>query len=364
MEQKDLYKILGVAESATPEEIKKQYRRMAKKHHPDKNPGNKTAEAKFKEISGAADILTDPEKRKQYDQMRQFAAGGFSGGGFDARNFSAQSGGFADFGNFADIFSTIFGDGFGAEAGSGHIPRPGQDIHGSISVSFQEAISGAKKTITVAGPQTCSVCGGTGAEPSSQTTICPDCGGTGQLSFAQGAFAIKRTCPRCMGRGRIVGKTCSSCGGTGSMRQKRKLAVNVPVGIENGGQVRLRGQGAPGSGGAPAGDLILTVRVEADRQFERRGRDIHTTATVNLAQALLGGKITVRTLDGHAALHIPPGTKSGAVFRMKNLGMQQNGAHGDQYVKIDVDIPKSLTAEERKLVEKLARSRGWMPEQE
>jgi len=368
MEQKDLYKILGVSENATAEEIKRQYRKLAKKYHPDKNRGNKAAEAKFKEISEAADILADPEKRKQYDQMREFAAAGFGGGGFDPRHFSKRGGGFggqADFGgfgSFADIFSTIFGDGFGAEAGSGTIPRRGKDIHGSIAVSFDEAIGGTKKTITVAGPQSCTVCRGTGAEPSSRPTTCPDCGGSGQLSFAQGAFAIKRTCPRCMGRGRIIGKPCSACGGAGTTRQKCKLAVKVPAGVEDGRRIRLQGQGAQGSGGAPAGDLILTVHVGSDRYFERRGRDVYTTVRVNLAQALLGSKITVRTLDGSASLKIPPGTKSGTLFRLKNLGIQQDSTRGDQYVKIEVDMPHDLAAEERELVEKLARSRGWHTE--
>lgn len=365
MEQKDLYKILGVAENAGPEEIKKQYRRLAKKYHPDKNRGDKTAEAKFKEISQAADILTDPKKREQYDQMRQYAAGGFGGGGFDPRNFGAGRGGFhwesdaGGFGGFADIFSTIFGDGFGAEAGSGTIPRKGKDIHGSISVTFNEAIGGVKKTISINGPQTCGVCNGTGAEPSSETTTCPDCRGTGQISAAHGAFAINRTCPRCLGRGRIIGKTCSTCGGTGNVKAKRRLAVQVPPGIEHGQQVRLTGQGAPGSGGAPAGDLILTVNVGNDPRFERRGKDIYTALQINLGQALLGGKITVPTLEGKASLKIPPGTAGGTVLRMKNLGVQHNGVHGDQYVTINVAIPKDLTAEEKALVEKLARLRGW-----
>jgi len=365
MEQKDLYKILGVSENANTEEIKKQYRKLAKKYHPDKNRGNKAAETKFKEISEAADILTDTEKRKQYDQMRRFAASGFGGGGFDPRHFGRhdrRSGGFTDlggFGSFGDIFSTIFGNGFGAEPQSGNIPRRGKDIHGSISISFDEAIRGTKKTITVAGPQSCTVCNGTGAEPSSRSTICPECGGSGQLSFAQGAFAIKRTCPRCLGRGRIVGKTCATCGGTGSTKQKRKLAVKIPAGVEHNQQIRLAGQGTPGSGGAPAGDLILTVRVGADRYFERRGKDVHTSTKINLARALLGTKITVRTLEGKASLKIPPGTKNGTVLRLKNLGIQLNGRRGDQYVKIEVEMPKNLTAEEKELVKKLARSRGW-----
>jgi molecular chaperone DnaJ len=369
MEHKDLYKILGVAENAGPEEIKKQYRKLAKKYHPDKNPGDKAAEAKFKEISEAADILTDPKKREQYDQMRQYAASGLGGGGFDPRHFGGgRGGGFrfengpGGFGGFADIFSTIFGDGFGAEAGSGAIPRKGKDIHGSLSVTFNEAVAGVKKTISISGLQRCTACDGTGAEPSSETTSCPDCHGTGQISSAHGAFAINRTCPRCLGRGRIIGKTCSACGGTGNTRGKRKLAVQVPAGIEHGQQVRLTGQGAPGSGGAPAGDLFLTVNVGDDPHFERRGKDIYTVAQINLGQALLGGKITVRTLKGTAALKIPPGTKGGTVLRMKNLGVLHDGLQGDQYVTIDVEFPKDLTAEERKLIEKLARTRGWSTE--
>ncbi len=364
MEQKDLYKILGIAENASPEEIKKQYRKLAKKYHPDKNRGNKAAEAKFKDISEAADILSDTKKRQQYDQMRQFATGGFGGGGFDPQQFGSR-GGFrfegspGGLGGFADIFSTIFGDGFGAEAGRGNIPRKGADIHGSLAVTFDEAVKGIKKTITISGPQACTVCNGTGAEPSSKTTNCPDCGGTGQISTALGGFAINRTCPRCMGRGRIIGRTCSTCGGTGNIKDKRKLAVSIPAGIENRQQIRLTGQGTPGSGGAPTGDLILTINVGEDPHFERRGKDVYTVAQINLGQALLGGKTSVRTLQGKVALKIPPGTKNGTVLRMKNLGVQQNGVRGDQYVTIDVEMPKDMTAEEKELVKKLARSRGW-----
>ncbi len=358
MEQKNLYKILGVSEKAGGDEIKKRYRELAKKYHPDKNRGNKQAEEKFKEISEAADILTDEEKRKQYDQMRQFAGAGFGGrGGFDPRNF--RQGGRRGFGGFGDIFSTIFGDGFGAEPASGNIPRKGNDISGKLSVTFDEAITGTKKTISINGPQSCPACNGSGAEPSSQTTTCPDCGGAGQISQELGGFAINRTCPRCMGRGRLVGKPCTACNGTGTVRQKRKLAITVPAGIEDGGQIRLRGQGAPGSGGAPAGDLILTVQVGADRHFQRRGRDVYSTEEINLAQALLGTKIKVRTLEGHAALKIPPGTANGTVMRLKKLGAKMNGTRGDHLVTINVELPTNLSTEERQAIKKLARSRGW-----
>jgi len=295
--------------------------------------------------------------------MRQFTASGF-GGGFDPRHFGRKKRGFgfgkpAGFGGFEDIFATIFGDGFGAEPRSGKIPRRGQDIQGSISISFNEAVGGTTRMITVSGPQSCPACQGTGAEPSSETTTCPECGGSGQLSLLQGAFAIKRTCPRCLGRGRIIGRPCSTCGGTGNTKQKRKLAIKIPPGMEDGGQMRLRGQGAPGSGGAPAGDLILTIHVGQDQHFQRRGNDIHTNATINLAQALLGGKITVRTLTGQVSLKIPPGTKDGAMLRLKNLGLQLNGKSGDQYVKINIAMPKNLTPKEKDLIRELARARGW-----
>lgn len=363
MEQKDLYKILEVTENASVQEIKKKYRRLAKKYHPDKNRGNQQAEARFKDISQAADILTDPKKREQYDQMRKYSASGF-GGGFDPQHFSGgrssfdfgKSGGFS---GFEDIFATIFGDGFGAEPRSGNIPRRGKDIHGSISVNFTEAIKGTTKTITISGPQSCPTCQGTGAEQSTKTTTCPECGGSGQLSLAQGAFSIKRTCPRCLGRGRIIGQSCQICRGTGNTKQKRKLAVKIPPGVENNGQIRLRGQGTPGSGGAGAGDLIFTIQVGQNQHFEREGKNIHTNATINLAQAVLGSKIKVRTLTGQVSLKIPPGTKNGAVLRLKNLGLQLNGDNGDQYVKIDVLMPDDLKPEEKELIEQLAQSRGW-----
>ncbi len=372
MPEKDLYKILGVSENADTAEIKKRYRELAKKYHPDKNKGDQAAEAKFKEVSEAANILTDPEKRKQYDQMRKYAGAGFGGGGFDPRDFGGGFGGgrtrrtggfsggdsFGGFGGFGDIFSQIFGQEMGGAQPSGKVPRKGQDIHGSINIAFDEAIKGTKKTISITGEQPCQTCGGTGAEPSSQTTTCPECGGAGQISTSMGGFAINRTCPRCMGRGTIIGTPCTTCGGSGTTKGTRKISVTIPAGVEDNQQLRLAGQGAPGSGGAPAGDLIVTVRVGTDPHFERRGKNIHSTEHINLAEALLGTSIKVRTLNGRASLKVPAGTKSGTVLRMKNLGAQQNGTRGDHLVTIDVDMPKNLTTEEKELVKKLARSRG------
>ncbi len=373
MPEKDLYKILGVSENADTAEIKKRYRELAKKYHPDKNKGDQAAEAKFKEVSEAADILTDPEKRKQYDQMRKYAGAGFGAGGFDPRDFrggftgrrTRGAGGFGGgdplggFGGFGDIFSQIFGQGMGGAQQSSNIPRKGQDIHGSINITFDEAIKGTKKTISITGTQPCATCGGTGAEPSSKTTTCPECGGTGQISTSMGGFAINRTCPRCIGRGTIIGAPCRTCGGSGTTKGTRKISVTIPAGVEHNQQLRLAGQGSPGSGGAPAGDLIVTVHVGADPHFKRRGKNIHSTERINLAEALLGTSIKVRTLNGRASLKVPAGTKSGTVLRMKKLGAQQNATRGDHLVTIDVEMPRNLTAEEKELVKKFAQSRGW-----
>ncbi len=373
MAYKDYYRILGVSENATQEEIKKAYRRLAKKYHPDANPGDAKAAEKFKEINEAHEILSDPKKRKQYDDLRQFAKAGMGGGtyrgGFDLNDILRQfaSGGartktrtftFEDLGglgDLGDIFSSIFDRG-GRFRQQRYGPQKGEDLYTEAEIPFDVAAKGGQTFVTVAREETCDRCGGTGARPGSRVERCPQCGGTGMISVTQGAFALSRPCPRCYGRGEIITDPCPKCGGTGQVTMRKRLSVKIPPGVEDGGKIRLRGQGQPGTGGGPPGDLILKIRVSQHRFFKRKGADIYCDVTLNLAQAVLGSKIRVRTLnDRKAVLKIPPGTQPGTTFRLKGLGIKTDSRTGDQYVRVDVEIPKNLTPKQKQLFEEFAK---------
>ncbi len=362
---KDYYSVLGVSESASPEEIKKAFRTLAKKHHPDRNKGDKQAEERFKDISEAYDVLGDQQKRQQYDMMRRYGgfdpsqAGGTAGGGFDASRFGNFK--FEDLGglgSFADIFSSIFGgeDIFQRARTGRPAASRGNDISVSIEISFNESVSGAKKTIALNKPEICPVCSGIGAEPGSGQTTCPQCGGRGMVNYSQGAFSVSRPCPKCLGKGVLPGKPCHNCGGSGQVRIRRKIAVNIPAGIEDGGKVRLRGMGYPGSNGGPNGDLIMTVNVKKNQQFERKGNDIYTKVNISYPQAVLGVKVPVHTLTKDVNLSIPPGTAHGTLLRLKGLGLAVDGTSGDQFVEVAIDVPKEVTPEQKELLEKLAKT--------
>lgn len=365
MAQKDYYETLGVSEKATDEEIKKAYRRLAKKYHPDANPNNKMAEEKFKEISSAYDVLSDPEKRKQYDQLKQMGQRGFTGfEGFEdifakrtekRRTFTFEDlGGFGDFG---DLFSSFFDLGETTRRQRWG-PQKGEDIYTEIEIPFDLAISGGDTTLEFKKDDSCPICGGTGAKPGTHLSTCPECGGSGMISFAQGAFAVNRPCPRCLGRGKIICTPCPQCGGRGQVFAKKKLLIKITPGISDGTQLRLRGQGQPGTGGGPAGDLIVKVNVGGHRFFERKGKDIYCKVSINIAQAILGSKIRVRTIDGKVDLKIPPGTQNGTKFRLKGRGVEANGSKGDQYVEVLVEIPKDLTEKQKRLMEEFAEDGG------
>jgi molecular chaperone DnaJ len=372
MSHKDLYNILQIGEKATPEEIKKAFRKLAKTYHPDTHPGDTAAAERFKEISMAYEVLSDPAKRKQYDQLRTYgpgAAGGFQGGpGYQGWDFGGTSGrrhsgrGFSfedlgGFGDLGDIFKDLFdlgGTGRGGAPGS----RRGQDILSDITVPFDTAIAGGKIIIEVPLEDVCPTCSGSGAEPGSDTSACPDCHGQGFLSFAQGAFAVNRPCPRCYGRGKIIARPCRTCQGQGTVRRRRRISVRIPPGVEDGSRIRLRGQGQPGTNGGPAGDLLLNVRVERHRFFQRRGQDLLCRVPINIALATLGGRLRVRTLDGKVELKIPPGTQSDTTFRLKGKGLSLNGKKGDQLVTVLVNIPRDLNERQRELMEKFARETG------
>lgn len=359
MASQDFYKVLGVAESASADEIKKAYRRLAKKFHPDANPNNPSASETFKQVSEAHAVLSDPEKRKKYDQMRRLGAfeprrpgsGGMRTGGGQP---SAEGFDFGDFGSMGlgDIFSSIFG------RGRRETPR-GESLEATVEVPFRTAALGGKVPVTLTVNESCPGCGGTGAAPGATLSTCPECAGRGTVSFGQGGFAVNRPCPMCRGRGKVSSEKCGTCAGAGEVRRDRQIMITVPPATDTGTKVRLKGQGAPGSGSAPAGDLLVTFQVQPDRFFRREGLDVVCDVPLNLAQALLGSKISVKTIDGRkVVLRIPPGTQPGRKFRIKGAGIVKGGQKGDQLVAIEVKIPETLTPEQEAMVKQLAESAG------
>ena len=366
---KDFYKILGVSETASEGDIKRAYRGLAKKHHPDANPGDKQAEARFKEVSEANEVLSDENKRAQFDQMRRYG-GGFEGarpgagfgGGVRFEDLSSVFGKSGGFGSFADIFSSIFGDnlrnsgsGFGRTRG----PGKGDDLYTDIKIPFSTAVKGGKVKVRLNVNEQCSDCKGTGSRPGSSQRVCPDCQGRGVVSFTQGNFAVSRPCPRCLGRGRISGEACSGCAGTGSVSKRRELSVRIPSGMESGKKIRLRGLGNPGINGGPPGDLYLRIDVTSHPFFFRRDLDIHCRIPLSIEQAVNGSRIRVRTLSGKKAeLKIPPGTKAGAKFRLKGLGLVLRERKGDQIVEIDIKETENMTDEDKRSSYNATRGAG------
>ncbi len=351
---KDFYQVLGIPESAGPDEIKKAYRKLAKEHHPDANRGDPRAAERFKEIGEAYAVLSDEEKKKRYDQMRKLGAFGFRApgagaggqGGRDEFGFGDGNASFSfdNLGGLGDIFSSIFDRGrrgFASDRPQG--PRRGTDVEYAVELSFETAVNGGKISINVPVTEECSTCSGSGARPGTKVEACSECRGTGTVSFGQGGFAVNRPCPACLGRGKIPESPCPSCGGSGSVRQSRKVQVAVPGGVETGSKLRLSGQGERGVAGGPPGDLILTFQVSPHRFFRREGADIHVTVPINVAQAILGSKVRVRTVDGlRVVLRIPPGTQSGTRFRIRGQGVESKGRRGDQFVEVKVETPESI----------------------
>jgi molecular chaperone DnaJ len=358
---KDFYQVLGVSDAASQDEIKKAYRRLAKQYHPDANPNNSAAAERFKEISEAHSVLSDAEKRKQYDQMRRLGAfdGGprrSSGGPRPAGapgDVGAEGFDFGDFGGLGDIFSSIFGRG-GRQAE----PR-GESLEAVVEVPFRVAALGGKITVTIPVTEPCPTCGGSGGAPGATWSTCPECNGRGTISFGQGGFAVNRPCPQCRGRGKIPSQPCPTCRGAGDVRTERRVAITVPPATETGSRIRLRGQGESSQPGGTPGDLIITFQVQPDRFFRREGLDIICEVPLNVAQATLGTRLRVRTLDGKKVmLRIPPGTQPGRKFRIKGQGLEKNGRRGDQLVGVQLTVPNELTREQQDLMKKFAESAG------
>jgi len=370
----NFYQILGVPENASQEEIKRAYRQLAKKHHPDKNRGNKRAEERFKQISEAYNVLSDPAKRAQYDQMRRrFRQGAGATAGWDAGQAGgAQGFSFEDLGGFSgfqDIFEEIFRQSrqrshagprgwsfhsFGEDETSADRGR-GSDLELSISVPFMTSVQGGHHRVRFNRPVICSNCRGSGGQPGGGVTECPECGGRGTVLVSRGGFTVERVCPRCGGRGRIVTRPCVVCSGSGTVTKERVLTVKIPAGIRDGQTIRLAGEGAPGAREGAAGDLLLRVHVEPDPRFRQEDGRLVTEVSIGLEQAVLGGTATVETPDGPVQLRIPAGTQCGTVFRLKGRGLGGRGSRGDLHARVRVEIPRRLTARQRELFEAFVR---------
>ncbi len=345
-----LYDALGVSKTASQDEIKKAYRKLVRQYHPDKNQGDKEAEERFKEVQGAYDVLSDPEKRKQYDAFGSAdgRAGGFPGG---AGNFNF------DVGDLSDLFGGI-GDVFGRGGGGRRQPAGrGADLHAQVSISFEDSLRGIETQIPVEAEAPCRECGGSGAQAGSAPKVCPECKGRGVTVESQGFFGLSHTCPRCHGSGTIIENPCPRCGGSGRERRTRRLKVKIPAGVKDGTQIRLKGKGEPGYGGGPPGDLIVTTRVAESPLYARRGNDLVIEVPVTFADAALGSSVEVPTPEGPVSLKVPAGSESGKLLRIKGRGAPKlrGSGKGDVLARLKIAVPKKPTKKERELLEQLQR---------
>lgn len=349
-DKRDYYEVLGVDKNATDADLKKAYRVLAKKYHPDTNPGDKEAEAKFKEASEAYAVLSDPEKRSQYDKFGHAAFDG-SGGG-SAYDFSNMD--FSDiFGSFGDIFGDFFGGGGTSRSSSGGQAR-GADVRSRVRISFEEAVFGCEKEITINFKEECGTCGGTGAKPGTSRTTCSKCGGKGQIVYTQQSmFGMVRNvsvCPDCGGEGTVIKEKCRDCYGSGYKTVRKTIEVSIPAGIDNGQAVRIRGKGEPGRNGGQRGDLLVEVAVAPHSLFGRDGTNLYSTADISFAQAAIGGDVRIKTIDGDVLFNIKPGTQPNTRIRLKGKGvpsLRNSSVRGDQYVTLNVRVPEHLNSEQR-----------------
>ena len=357
-QKRDYYEVLGVSRGASEAEIKKAYRKLAKENHPDLHPGDKEAEARFKEVNEAYEVLSDADKKARYDQYGHagvdpnFGAGG----GFD---------GSFDFGDLGDIFGSFFGGGFGGGRRTNpNAPQRGESIRLSLAISFEEAAFGCEKSVTVERMETCETCHGNGCAPGSTPEVCPECHGTGTVQVRRqtpmGVFATSSPCTRCGGKGKIIHQPCKDCHGTGAVRKRKTIQASIPAGIDNGQTISIRGQGNAGTNGGPAGDLLITITVRPHELFRREGTSVLCEAPITFAQAVLGAELEIPTIDGKVKYELPEGTQSGTTFRLKGKGIPAlNGrGRGDQYVTVYIETPRNLNKEQKEALKKFAESMG------
>ena len=362
-QKRDFYEVLGVSKTATDEELKKAYRKLAKKYHPDMNPGDKEAEAKFKEVNEAYEVLSDKDKRAKYDQFGHagvdpnFGAGGYGGGGFDMGDI-----------DLGDLFGSFFGGGFGGGGFGGqqraNAPQRGESLRANLTISFEEAAFGCKKEIELTRTEECQDCHGSGCQPGTMAEVCPDCRGAGVVRIQRGgggfAFTSTAPCQRCRGTGKIVHSPCKSCGGAGAVRKKRRIEVNIPAGINEGQAISVRGQGNAGKNGGPSGDLIVGIRIRPSSIFQREGNTVLYEQTVSFYQATMGAELEIPTIDGKVKWTLPAGTQPGTTFRLKGKGIPtlQGRGRGDQYVTVKVKVPTGLTGEQKEALRAFGAAMG------
>jgi molecular chaperone DnaJ len=369
MAKKDYYEVLGVNRDASEDELKKAYRKLAMKWHPDRNPDNPKAEEHFKEAKEAYEILTDAQKRAAYDQFGHAgvdpSAGGAAGAG-------------AGFGGFADAFGDIFGDIFGGAGGGGGRQRStvyrGADLRYNLEISLEDAARGTETRIRIPAMEECETCHGSGAKPGTQPTSCTTCGGHGQVRMQQGFFSIQQTCPRCHGTGKMVANPCGTCSGNGRIKKQKTLAVKIPSGVDEGDRIRLSGEGEAGVNGGPSGDLYVVIQIKPHNVFTRDHNDLHCEMPISFTTAALGGEIEIPTLDGYAKIKIPAETQSGKIFRLRGKGIKgvRSTAHGDLLCHVVVETPVSLTSRQKELLQEFEaisnkdsarhnpRAKSWM----
>lgn len=358
MAKRDYYEVLGLRRGASEQDVKRAYRKLARKHHPDVNPGDKAAEAKFKEVTEAYEVLSNEEKRRQYDQFghdgfSRATAGAQPGagfGGFDFGRVDLETGGFGDLGDF---FSGLFGGQRGAQADG---PSKGEDLHYSLDINFVDAVQGVATEITVQKHSPCEVCRGSGAKPGTSLEVCPDCGGSGRRA-GRGLRRAYEPCPRCRGHGKISRDVCRACGGRGTTFGTERIAVKIPGGVDTGSRIRLQGKGEPGQNGGPSGDLYIVTRVRPHPVLERKGDNVHVEIPITITEAALGARIEVPTIDGPTTMRIPPETSSGQVFRLRGKGVPhlKGGGQGDQLVTVKIVAPKNLDVRSQELLREFAR---------
>ncbi len=369
--EQDYYDVLGVPKNASAPEIKKAYRKLAQRHHPDANAGDPKAEERFKEVSAAYDVLGDEEKRAAYDRVREMGAGGF-GAGFSGSGGGPGSegapGGFryetVDIGDLSDLFGGMFGGSRGRARRPQARQRRGADLETEVRLSFDDAIAGVTIPVTLDGPAVCTTCRGSGAAPGTQPVVCATCGGSGQVAVNQGFFQMEQTCPTCSGTGRTIETPCPTCHGSGAVRRSRTVRVKVPAGVNDGARIRVPGRGEPGGPGAQPGDLYVRVRVGEHPVFGRKGDNLTVELPVSYPEAALGANVKVPTLNGPVTLKVPAGTPSGKTFRVKGKGAPKRGGHGDLLVTVNVDVPKKLSKREKELLAELRDAETGSPRAE